>query len=504
MPAQKGDEFSGQQFQEDEVNFAGRSVDSRCKEWGIAVTNMDRHELLKLLEPHGQSHLVDWFHELSVDQQSRLAHQVRQLDFTLIARLIALRDQKNSAAGERRAARAEAPQELVRLADSNNAAAREAGERLLADGKVAAILVAGGQGSRLGFEAPKGIFPIGPVSQRSLFQMHCEQLLARSRRAGRTIPYLIMTSDATHEATVDFFRTHDYFGLPASSVHFFQQASLPAIDAGSNRILLADKHELTLSPDGHGGILRALKQSGLLDEMKSEGIEHFFYHQVDNPTAILCDPVFLGLHAQRRSDMSTKVVAKVDPHERMGVIVTLDGQTQIIEYSDLSRDEAERVDAAGQPIFWAGNTAIHALRREFLDELTSGDAGLPFHIAHKPVACLNTDGLVINADPKCPNAHKFEQFIFDALPQAQVALVVEADRQREFNPVKNATGADSPVTSRAALNRIAREWITAAGGHVDPGINLEISPLFALDAEELATRISAGTRYQQPTVLGPR
>ncbi len=457
------------------------------------------------LKNNGQEHLLRWWDELLPPQRESLAAQIASIDFDLVNDLIALRDEDNPGV----AADPEvvtSPVDLTRLPQTDEEKARltaagECGERLLAEGKVAAILVAGGQGSRLGFDGPKGSFPIGPVSQRPLFQVLCEQLRARGHRAGRAIPFLIMTSAATHEATVEFFEHHQFFGLSSDDVFFFQQASLPAINCESHHILMSDKATIALSPDGHGGMVRALNTSGLLQQMAARGIEHFYYLQVDNPTAIVCDPVFLGLHLTEQSDMSTKVVAKVSPQEKMGVVVSVAGQTQIIEYSDLTPEEAARRDSSGQYLYWAGNTAIHAFRLDFLQRLAAMESALSFHIAHKPVTYMDDEGNIVEAQPTAPNAHKFEQFIFDALPQARVALVMEADRAREFNPVKNASGNDSPETSRAALNRIAREWVLAAGAHVSDGVQLEISPLFALDAKELADKVAAGTQFSVDQVL---
>ncbi|MCB9952638.1 MAG: UTP--glucose-1-phosphate uridylyltransferase [Planctomycetaceae bacterium] len=291
---------------------------------------MNKQELLEKLAPHNQEHLLAFWDELSPEEQQLLAREVECIDFDLVSELIARRAEKHQADDGRPGERAEPPQELVRqsqfLDEAFVESAAAAGNELLKAGKVAAILVAGGQGSRLGFDAPKGMFPIGPVSERPLFQILCEQVLARSRQAGCAIPYLIMTSAATHEPTVEFFQQKKFFGLPEDEVFFFQQASLPAVDDSSHRILHAEKGRINLSPDGHGGILRAMKNSGLLAKMNERGIEHFYYHQVDNPTAIVLDPVFLGLHAQQNSDMSTKVVAKVAPEEKMGVVATLDGR----------------------------------------------------------------------------------------------------------------------------------------------------------------------------------
>jgi len=463
-------------------------------------------QTLETLKKYGQTHLVRFWDELNPKQREKLLAQIGQIDFPLFEKLLALRSSSVSE-GESpadRAARAQAPQQLIRLARTQaerdqRLIAADAGEELLREGKVAAVLVAGGQGSRLGFNDPKGMFPIGPVTSRTLFQILCEQVLARSRRAGAAIPYFIMTSEATHTPTVAFFEEHRYFGLNEDQVFFFQQSSLPAVDDASSQILLERKDRVATSPDGHGGMLRALQQHGMLDILRDRGIEHLYYHQVDNPTAIVCDPVLLGHHLLAESDLTTKVVAKVSPDEKMGVLVSIDGQTQIIEYSDLPASETRRLQADGTLVFWAGNTAIHVFRRDFIERLLSDDLSLPFHIAHKKVPSVNAQGETIA--PANPNASKFEQFIFDALPQAKTALVVEGLRAREFNPVKNAEGSDSPATSREALIAIARDWIEAAGGIVEKNAPVEISPLYALDFEELQAKLEPGQVFNSPAVL---
>ena len=452
---------------------------------------------------HQQEHLIQFWDQLTETNQAALLRQIEEIDFDLLQRLLKQRDEKPQEAADDRADVAQSPQSLILLPETDGQlaeqeTARTAGEELLSQGKVGALLVAGGQGSRLGFDQPKGMFPVGPVTERTLFQILCEQLRARAQRANVTIPYFIMTSEATHTETVDFFQESDYFGLGEENVYFFQQASLPAVADDSHQILLQSKGRIATSPDGHGGTLSALHRHGMLDVMRERGIEHLFYHQVDNPTAIVCDPVLLGYHIKHQSNITTKVVAKVSPEEKMGVLVSVDGRTQIIEYSDLSPEQAARQDESGNYVFWAGNTAIHVFERAFIERLVGDDLSLPFHIAHKKVACIDTEGNTI--EPSSNNAHKFEQFIFDALPDADVALVVEADRQREFNPVKNAEGSDSPATSRAALSRIAREWVSHAGGIIQNDATVEISPLTALSPDDLIDHVQ-GKTYSEETVL---
>jgi UDP-N-acetylglucosamine/UDP-N-acetylgalactosamine diphosphorylase len=464
-------------------------------------------DLRRELKRHGQEHVLRLWDTLGAAPRQRLLEQIQALDLKQLETLIATR-QKTGAAEQdalvERSRRAVPPQSMMRLpqtADERNRweQARAAGDRLLQAGKVGAILVAGGQGTRLGFDKPKGVYPIGELSRAPLFQILAQQLLARSRRAAAPIPYFIMTSDATHDETVAFFGEHKNFGLPAGDVFFFPQGNMPAVDAETGKLLISDDQTLSTSPDGHGGMLTALAKSGLLAEMNRRGIEYLHYHQVDNPTAIVCDPVFLGFHAELGCDMSVKVVAKRSAGERMGVAVDVDGVTQIIEYSDLPLDVARKTDAAGALLLWAGSTAIHVFTRTFLDRLVDQGDALPFHVAHKKVPYCDLDGKLVN--PERENAYKFERFIFDALPLATRALVLETDRAREFNPVKNASGDDSPETARAALASLFHGWLRAAGAQIDDATPVEISPLFALDVEDVRSKVKPGTKFSEPTFL---
>lgn len=455
--------------------------------------------LLQKLKDNNQDHLLKWYGELSADQQARLLKQIEAVDPETIQRVwtTATTDTETDDSGKTsRADRAMAPQSVVRQAATTaEQQQREedarCGAQLLAAGKIAVITVAGGQGTRLGFDRPKGMFPIGPISGASLFQIFAEQIQARMTRHRGVIPWLIMTSAATHDDTVDFFGANNYFGLNRSDVHFFQQGSMPAVDLETGRILMKNKAELCLSPDGHGGLVTALQSSGLLAEMAEHGIEHIFYHQVDNPTVVICDPVLLGVHARLKSQLTTNVVAKRTPAEKMGALAEVDKHLEIIEYSELNEEQAARTDPEGRLVFWAGNTAIHVFARSFLEELAGDGCRLELHVARKAVPHIDEAGELVEPDE--PNAGKFERFIFDALPLATNALIVEGDRDREFNPVKNAEGNDSPATARAAITHIGADWLAAAGVNVAPDADVEISPLVALDAEELSQKLAAGT-----------
>ncbi|HEX8340973.1 MAG TPA: UDPGP type 1 family protein [Tepidisphaeraceae bacterium] len=367
------------------------------------------------------------------------------------------------------------------------------GRELLRAGKVAAFLVAGGQGTRLGYDGPKGEYPVTPVRKKPLFQVFAEQLQAHGAAAGKPIPWYVMTSDINDAPTRAFFEKNNYFGYDKNHVRFFPQGMMPAF-AMTGEMLLGARDALALSPDGHGGSLRALRKSGALDDMRGRGVEHLSYFQVDNAIVHTIDPLFLGLHDLTGSEMSSKTIAKAGPLEKVGNFCVGDGRVQVIEYSDLPEDLARQTDAAGGLKFNAGSIAIHAIRVDFVDRLTApgSDLKLIWHRADKKVPFVDEAGNPVK--PVEPNAVKLEQFVFDAIPLARNALVYTTSREEEFSPVKNADGVDSPATSRRDQIRRHARWLEAAGVTVprtadgEPDCTIEISPVFAVDEADLKTK----------------
>lgn len=465
-----------------------------------------KQDLLITLAEHHQEHLLAFWDQLDHQQQRQLADEIRAIDFDSVARLHA-----SGPAGQDWAALARQAQSPVAFRlDSNNPftprQARQRGEAALRAGQVGAILVAGGQGTRLGFDHPKGMFPIGPVSKAPLFRILFEKLLAARRRYGAAIPLYLMTSPATHEETVDYLTRHEHFGLPADEVHVFCQGVMPAVDQQTGRLLLAAPGRLALSPDGHGGMLAALDSSGGLADLRRRGIEQLFYFQVDNPLVAVCDPEFLGYHLLSHSEMSTQVVAKRTPRDNVGNVVQIDGRVQILEYSDLNPLPDEivlRKEADGSPVFWAGNIGVHAIDVVFLDRVANQSDSLPFHVARKKVSFIDEQGQVV--EPTAPNAMKFERFIFDLLPAAKRSIVMEVDEAAIFAPVKNAAGEkrDSPETVQAQMMALYRRWLRAAGVQVADDVPIEISPLVALDADEAQQRLSGHSPIEMASCFGP-
>ncbi len=387
----------------------------------------------------------------------------------------------------------EPPQKVVEPAEvvpASYAATKEAqahrghGEELLRRGRVAVLIVAGGQGSRLGIDAPKGVVPVTPVCAKSLFCLHAQKVLALKRKYGSAIPVFIMTSRANDAQTRQFFADNSYFGLSRDDVYFFVQGMLPSVTP-QGKFIVSRQGGLFMNPDGHGGTFTALKKTGCLDYMRARGIEELFYFQVDNPLVQICDPLFIGLHNAGGAQMSSKVVKKRSYEEKVGVIARVDGRTRVIEYSDMTDEMRYATDELEEMLFWAGSIAIHMIRRDFAEALTSKGLHLPYHRANKVIQTLDEDG-----NPIEEQGIKFETFIFDALPLADKSITLEVLRDEEFAPVKNKSGEDSLESSIIMQSDLYRSWLRDCGIQVKDNILIEISPLFALNKEDLKARLS--------------
>jgi UDP-N-acetylglucosamine/UDP-N-acetylgalactosamine diphosphorylase len=456
---------------------------------------MDFEALRTLATRHGQGHLFTFWNKLDARQRGELLTDVAQIDFDAVARLIPTH--VRAAPRTELAAAPEPAEAWPAQPDAPRRpryeAARTLGRKLVAEGKVAAMIVAGGQGTRLGFDRPKGEFAISPVRNKPLFQLFAESILAAGRRFGGSIPWYIMTGPTTDQPTRQYFAEHAYFGFRPEDVFFFCQGVMPAIDR-EGRILLDQPHRVALSPNGHGGCLLALATSGALDDLRRRGIEVISYFQVDNPLVAPVDPLFLGLHALTDAEMSAVAVPKADDLERVGNFARVNGRTCVIEYSDLPAELAHARNPDGTRKFDDGSIAVHAFARTFLERLTQGEGSiaLPWHRAEKKVEYVDlTTGQRLA--PERPNAIKLELFVFDALPLAARTLVLRQERAECFSPVKNADGVDSPATARRDMSRRAARWLEAGGVGIprkadgEPDGVFEISPAFALDAEHLQT-----------------
>lgn len=468
------------------------------------------HPLIDSFHRAGQGHVFAFYDRLSLEEQQRLLAEAGEIDLSEVERLNRTLVFGGNSAALDLAGLAPAPYEKLPEKGGDRdawARAKVEGEKALRSGRVAAFTVAGGQGTRLGFDGPKGTFPVTPLRGKTLFQVFAEKLRAAEIRYGRPLHWFIMTSHQNHEATEGFFKQSRHFGLSPDRVHFFRQGRMPAVSF-DGKIMLESRSSLALSPDGHGGSLRALDRSGALDLMEKAGIDILSYFQVDNPLVRCIDPAFIGWHLISGSYMTSKMIPKAYPEEKVGHFCVLRGKTVVVEYSDLPVSlQKQRDSVAGELLYPAGSIAIHVLNRDFVRRMARGVGGatMPFHRADKKIPTVDAAGNPVKPDKA--NGIKFEMFVFDALPFASRPLVIETRRADDFSPVKNAEGVDSPKTSRDDQIRQAVRWLRANGATVEtdptglPAFGIEVSPLFGYDEESF--RDSWARLATKPVIRGP-
>jgi UDP-N-acetylglucosamine/UDP-N-acetylgalactosamine diphosphorylase len=456
---------------------------------------METEKIITAFQAAGQGQVFAFWEALGPAERAELLAQAAEIDLTEVAQLnrdLVLRTAGTG--GVNLANLTPAPCERLPANGGDPAkwaAAEAAGEAALRAGRVAAFTVAGGQGTRLGYDGPKGTFAVTPLKKKPLFQVFAEKIKAAGLRHGKPLHWFIMTSHANHEQTEQFFAANKFFGLDKARIHFFRQGRMPAVSF-DGKILLETRSTLALSPDGHGGSLRALQRSGALDLMTREGIDTISYFQVDNPLVRCIDAAFIGFHLLAGAGMSSKMVPKAFPEEKVGHFCRQHGKVVVIEYSDMPLAMQRETEACGALRYGAGSIAIHLIDREFARRMATGGEGvaLPFHRADKKIATINPEGQAVK--PEKANGVKFEMFVFDALPFAGNSIVIETARADDFSPVKNAEGVDSPATCRADQLRQFAHWLQAVGAAVEtddtglPKVAVEVSPLFGYDAATFA------------------
>lgn len=450
-------------------------------------------EYREILRVRGQDHVLAWWDQLTEGQRELLLGDLDSIQWGVIDPLIKTHILK--APSPKTVAHLEPPTMYPSVPDREQEelyqTAVRRGRELLSAGKVAAFTVAGGQGSRLGHDGPKGTISVTPAGDRTLFEIFGHSVSAARQKYGADIPWYVMTSPENHDATLSFFRSHDFFSLPESDVMLFPQGMLPAFDL-NGRLLLAQRHRLAMAPDGHGGSLKALASSGALDDMTRRGVEIVSYFQVDNPLVKPFDALFVGLLNTTGAEMGIKVAAKADDLERVGNVCMSDGRLTVVEYTEFPESLAHARNPDGSRRFDAGNLAIHLATVDFLQRIVGSSFSLPFRRAEKKVPCVDDKGNPVT--PNHPNAIKLETFVFDALTLAKNPLVMQVDREEEFSPVKNATGVDSLESAKTHQVRRACRWLEEAGVTVprnaggSPNVTVAISPRFAIDSEDVHTK----------------
>jgi len=464
----------------------------------ITIKDQKKQKYIDLIYENHQDHILRFWDSLSEIERDSFIKQMSKIDFKLMNKLIQ-EDTVNKQSST--LYKNIAPAKIIDLKEREvkDQAILKIGEEAIRNGEIAAFLVAGGQGSRLGFEGPKGMYPVTPVKKKSLFQVFAEKLLSLSNKYGQIIPWYIMASATNLEDTKSFLSQNRYFGYTSQNIKFFIQDMLPAIDK-SGKFILSEPGKIFESPNGHGGSIKALWDSGAIKDMQKRGIKYIFYFQVDNVLIAICDPYFLGYHIHHESEMSSKVVRKAYPDEKMGIICEIENNIGVVEYSDLSEEDMHAVNPDGSLKYWAGSIATHMINVDFIERENLGGFHLPFHIAEKNIPYIDENRQLVKPDEK--NGIKFETFVFDALLDAKKTLTLEVERNLEFSALKNKEGFDSPETVKNDLLRIYANLLKEAGTHINtdgngiPDMTIEISPLFALNTEDLR-----GKRNQIPAIF---
>lgn len=458
------------------------------------MTTINREQLGKIRKRFcdaGQGHVFTWWDDLTTEEHDNLYRQLASIDLDLLKRLI----EENLANHGDQDKRILEPPAIINLPRTKRdftklQKAVSQGESVISSGQCAAFVAAGSGESDLGLKGVKGLFPITPVTGKSLFQLHTEKVLALRRKYEVNIPLFVMTSVDNHQETKDFFEKHDFFGLSGDDIYFFSQGMLPAVEL-SGKLIMENRSRLHMNPDGHGGAIRSLYTSGALDEMEERGVKYIFYFQVDNPLVKILDPAFIGYHDLAKGEISSKVVRKKNPEERVGILAKVNDRLGVVEHTDLTKEEMYARDEKGELLYFAGNIAIHILNVDFVRRLSHGTFKLPFHKSEKSINHIDDKGEILEATSK--NAVKFESFVFDALRFAEQSVSLEVPREEEFSPFKNLEGEDSPEICRRMMSAFYKGWLRKAdfkAGGEDTLV--EISPLFALDADEFCSKVKEG------------
>lgn len=397
---------------------------------------MDYDSAKKYLEGIGQQHLLKYYGELSDDERRQLLSDIEKTDFGIIKNLEYVHKKNGEVS----------PMAPVSLDETERCSAQfdGAGLKLLSEGKVAAVLLAGGQGSRLGFDKPKGMYNMGVTRFLSIFELHMNNMKSVAARAGRHFPLFIMTSANNNEETIEFFEDNDYFGYPKSRVYFFIQDVAPACSF-EGKVFLDEKHRISLAPNGNGGWYTSLISSGLNKVIEDENIQWINICGVDNVLQRICDPVFIGATVFKGCSCGAKVVRKVNPDENVGLLCSVDGRPAVIEYYEMD-EKLKRESVDGNLVYRNGVILNYLFKVSVLNAISLDK--LPYHLAKKKIAHIENG---IKIKPEEPCGYKFETLVVDMVSMMESCIPFEVAREKEFAPVKNLNGADSPETACALL-----------------------------------------------------
>jgi len=393
-------------------------------------------------EKYGQEHVLKYYEELSAAEQEALLTQIEETDMSILEKCKNMEELAKKGVISPLAA-----MELSEI-EANKESFTATGMKAIQDGKVAAVLLAGGMGTRLGSDDPKGMYNIGETKDLYIFECLVNNLMDVVKQTGSWIHFFIMTSDKNNDATIKFLTEHEFFGYKAEYVHFFKQEMAAATDY-NGKIYLEEKGKLSTSPNGNGGWFVSMKNAGLLEVVKKEGIEWLNIFAVDNVLQRIADPCFVGATLQKNCVVGAKVVRKNAPDEKVGVMCLEDGRPSIVEYYELTEELMNAKDAKGNPAYNFGVILNYLFNVTALEGLLDGN--LPLHIVEKKIPYLNESGELVK--PEEPNGYKFENLVLDMIHQLDTCLPYEVVREKEFAPIKNKTGVDSVESAKALLKQ---------------------------------------------------
>ncbi|CAF1037658.1 unnamed protein product [Brachionus calyciflorus] len=466
---------------------------------------MDKPELESMLKQFGQEHLIQFWDELSTDERHQLISDIKEIDFKqLNSNFAKIKSEMSNSQKQFDSMIQPVPLESKGSLEKCNWEDLKDfelnGLKSIANNEVAVLLLASGQGTRLGVSYPKGMYSVNLLSGKSLYQIQAERLVRLKKLAeekfpekscSKSIPWYIMASEQTEK----YFESNKFFGLDKENVKFFEQFQLPCL-TNEGKIILDQKFKISKAPDGNGGLYKALYERNILDDMKKRGVKYVHVYCVDNILVKMADPVFIGFCLAKNADCAAKVVKKVEPEEKVGVICRLNDKYQVVEYSEISEQTRNLRDENGELVYDAGNICNHFMSVDFLSNIYESEKDLVYHVAEKKIAYMNENGERIL--PKSNNGIKLEKFVFDVFPFSERFAIWEVPREQEFSPLKNADEAkkDCPSTCRNELYAQHYKWLKNAGALFEAKINettrleLEISPLISYNGEGLSELVN--------------
>lgn len=404
------------------------------------------NQIIQNLEKYGQTHLLNYLDKLTGNARESLISQIETIDFEVLAEEYAKvgKESMDSTQGEISTIPSK---DKASLSKEQLDKYYTIGKQEIMAGHLAVVTMAGGQGTRLGHNGPKGTYVLNVDGGKSLFEILLDRLKIAENEFGIKIHWYIMTSKANNEDTINFFETNNYFGYGKENISFFIQGEIAMLDEAGH-ILMESESSIKLAADGNGGIFEAMHKNGIIEEMKANGVKYVYTCGIDNVLANMVDPVLIGSMVECGLDIGTKSVEKTDPYEKAGIICRKNGRPAVIEYTEIPDDLANLRKPNGELMYCEMNFVSNIFKLDFLDTLKQNR--LPFHIAHKKCDILNVDGSIEVA--KEPNAYKFEMFIFDIYARVNEIFILRVDRYEEFAPTKNKEGVDSPETSSKLYN----------------------------------------------------